>query len=149
MLQIKKNLGTAYPFILFFVISLGVLSISRLGLSFWQFDRVSDAEGWLPVLLQGIRIDIATIMILVGIFALLSTVLLGMHNTLGHIWNRIVQIWLSFSLTLLIFMELATPQFIIEYGSRPNRLFVEYLIYPKEVFSMWLGRPSPFLIISY
>ncbi|MCD6586309.1 MAG: hypothetical protein J7K96_11145, partial [Desulfobacteraceae bacterium] len=86
-------------------------------------------------MLQGLRIDIATIVIMVGAFALFSTFLSGPHK-IGHIWNRVVQIWLSFSLMLLVFMELATPQFISEYGFRPNRLFVEYLSYPKEVFSM-------------
>ena len=33
----------------------------------------------------------------------------------------------------VVFLELATPSFINEYDSRPNGLFVEYLIYPKEV----------------
>lgn len=37
-------------------------------------------------------------------------------------------------------MEIATPQFIAEYDTRPNRLFVEYLKHPKEVFGMlWRG----------
>lgn len=43
------------------------------------------------------------------------------------------------SVTLLLFMEVATPAFIAEYDVRPNRLFVEYLKYPKEVFSMLWG----------
>ena len=43
-------------------------------------------------------------------------------------------------LWILVYMELATAPFIQEYDLRPNRLFVEYLIYPKEVFSMlWTG----------
>ena len=119
MFQIKKSLGTVYPFILFLIISLSFLFISRLAVSLWQFDRISDANGWLPVMLQGHRIDIATIVILVGVFALFSTFLSGAHK-IGRIWNRVVQAWLSFSLMLLVFMELTTPQFIIEYGFRPK-----------------------------
>ncbi|MCV5949483.1 hypothetical protein OFN94_32235, partial [Escherichia coli] len=43
-------------------------------------------------------------------------------------------------LWVLVYMELATAPFIQEYDLRPNRLFVEYLIYPKEVLSMlWTG----------
>lgn len=39
-----------------------------------------------------------------------------------------------------VFMEICTPQFIDEYDSRPNRLFVEYLKHPKEVSGMlWRG----------
>jgi len=38
-------------------------------------------------------------------------------------------------------MELSTPQFIDQYDTRPNRLFLEYLIYPKEIATMLLkGR---------
>ena len=35
---------------------------------------------------------------------------------------------------LLIFMETVTPSFIMEYDVRPNRLFVEYLIYSPYTF---------------
>ncbi|GEM74542.1 hypothetical protein VSA01S_06540 [Vibrio sagamiensis NBRC 104589] len=45
-----------------------------------------------------------------------------------------------FGLWILVYMELATAPFIMEYDLRPNRLFVEYLVYPKEVFGMlWTG----------
>ncbi|SUQ23974.1 phosphoglycerol transferase [Vibrio mimicus] len=48
--------------------------------------------------------------------------------------------WITAGLWLVVYMEVATPPFIIEYDLRPNRLFVEYLIYPKEVFGMlWSG----------
>jgi phosphoglycerol transferase MdoB-like AlkP superfamily enzyme len=41
---------------------------------------------------------------------------------------------------LLVFLEAATPGFIHEYDVRPNRIFVEYLKYPHEVFGMlWQG----------
>ncbi|MFG6687989.1 LTA synthase family protein [Mariniflexile sp. HNIBRBA6329] len=33
-------------------------------------------------------------------------------------------------------MELSTPNFLLQYDTRPNRLFVEYLVYPREVFGM-------------
>jgi phosphoglycerol transferase MdoB-like AlkP superfamily enzyme len=48
--------------------------------------------------------------------------------------------WASFALVFVIFMELATPPFMMQFDLRPNRLFIEYLSYPKEVFSMlWNG----------
>jgi phosphoglycerol transferase MdoB-like AlkP superfamily enzyme len=97
--------------------------------------------------LQGVRIDIATIIILAGGFAFFSTFISGEH-CIGRVWNRIVQLWLSFSLTLLIFMEIVTPPFITEYGFRPNRLFVEFLGYPKEVSSMLFGGHLIAVIVS-
>ena len=33
-------------------------------------------------------------------------------------------------------MEIASPAFIETYDYRPNRLFIEYLIYPERSFSM-------------
>jgi phosphoglycerol transferase MdoB-like AlkP superfamily enzyme len=42
--------------------------------------------------------------------------------------------------TMIVFMELVTPPFILEYDQRPNILFVEYLKYPQEVARMlWVG----------
>ena len=53
--------------------------------------------------------------------------------------------WLSACITLLVVLELATPGFMQEYGLRPNRIFVEYLVYPREVFSTLVkGRGSQF-----
>jgi phosphoglycerol transferase MdoB-like AlkP superfamily enzyme len=145
--RLKNRLGFFYPFFLYIIISLGALFVSRLGLSLWQADRISSANGWVPVVFQGARIDISTISIQVGIVALFSTFLSGRYG-IGRIWNRIVQIWLSFSLTLLIFMEIVTPPFITEYGLRPNRLFVEFLGYPREVFSMLFAGHLLAVIVS-
>ena len=48
--------------------------------------------------------------------------------------------WLAIALILIALMEFATPQFLAEYDARPNRLFIEYLVYPREVFAMlWEG----------
>ncbi|VEH67432.1 phosphoglycerol transferase [Rodentibacter pneumotropicus] len=45
-------------------------------------------------------------------------------------------------------MEIATPAFIETYDYRPNRLFIEYLIYPKEVFSMLMEGHLSAVIFS-
>ena len=147
LFRLNKPFGVFYPFFIFILIGLSVLFISRLGLSFWQADRIHAVNGWIPVFLQGTRIDIATIIMLVGGFALISTFLSGAHR-MGRFWNRMVQVWLSFCLTLLMFMEIVTPPFITEYGFRPNRLFIEFLGYPKEVFSMLLKGHLPAVLIS-
>ena len=48
----------------------------------------------------------------------------------------------------LLYMELATPSFINEYNLRPNRLFIEYLIYPREVFGMLIKSHGPQLVVG-
>ncbi len=111
------------------------LTLSRLALSFWLSQRVTDVDGWLTIFLQGLRVDIATLCLLLAIPLLISIAISGAHS-LFPIWKRITQFWLSLLAFVFLYMEMATPSFIIEYNIRPNRLFIEYLIYPKEVFSM-------------
>ena len=59
---------------------------------------------------------------------------------MGRLWSFGIRIWITFSIWLIFYMEAATVPFIFEYDLRPNRLFIEYLIYPKEILSMlWMG----------
>jgi len=49
---------------------------------------------------------------------------------------------------LLVLLELTTPQFIREYDTRPNRLYVEYLNSPHEVSAMlWHGYKGVLLFV--
>ncbi|MFH4666775.1 LTA synthase family protein [Vibrio cidicii] len=135
----KLNLGPLHPILAFSAVALGLLTTSRVLLAVWQADRVSAAEGWLNLIVQGIRVDIATLSWLFILPALLAA-LFPVQGIFGKIWRTLLRLWLVAGLWILVYMELATPPFIMEYDLRPNRLFVEYLIYPKEVFSMlWSG----------
>jgi len=54
--------------------------------------------------------------------------------------TTIAAIWFTFAWFLLTLLEVSTPQFIIEYDTRPNRLYVDYLKHPQEVVGMlWKG----------
>lgn len=124
-----------FPILVFIGINLLLLSLSRFGLALWQAERVSATNGWLTLFLQGIRMDIVSICWLFGVPALFTVLFLN-NNLLGVIWKKILRVWLTAGSVFIIFMELATPAFIETYDFRPNRLFIEYLLYPKEVFSM-------------
>ena len=114
---------------------LSILTLSRLGLALWQSDRITDVSGWSAVFVSGLRIDIATVCYLSLIPALLACFISGGHP-LGRLWNTLLRVWIVVVLCLAVFMEVVTPAFILEYDLRPNRLFIEYLMYPKEVVSM-------------
>ena len=132
--------------VIFALIILAVTTVSRLGLSLWQLDRVNDAQGWSHIILQGLRVDIATLCWLLGIAGLGTALLSGKH-AIGQLWTVLLRVWLTLGLWLIVFLEISTPSFIQEYGLRPNRLYVEYLIYPKEVLSMlWAGRKLELLL---
>jgi phosphoglycerol transferase MdoB-like AlkP superfamily enzyme len=46
-------------------------------------------------------------------------------------------------------MEMSTPDFIKQYDTRPNRLFLDYLIYPKEVIGTLVKSYLPSMIITF
>ncbi|TNG91834.1 LTA synthase family protein [Pasteurellaceae bacterium USgator11] len=146
MLNLKKYLGSLYPVLCFTFINLILLSLSRLGLAVWQRERVSAVDGWAELLIQGVRIDIVALCWLFGIFALLS-VLLVSENGVGRAYLWLLRVVLTAGSVFILFMELATPEFIETYDFRPNRLFIEYLVNPKEVFTM-LANGHLFALIA-
>lgn len=146
MTTIRQWLGPVWPIAVFSLIALISLTVSRLGLGLWQLERVDAVSGWQEMLLQGIRVDVATLCWVWGVPAVLTQLLAGPHAP-GRLWMQLIRIWLTLGLWLMLFLEISTPAFVTEYGVRPNRLYVEYLIYPKEVLSMlWAGRKGELLL---
>ena len=138
------------PIIGFFLLGLLGLGLSRFGLALWKHAQIAEVGGWTQVLLQGVRVDVASLCLLLVPLAVL--VLLLPARVYDARWTRIaVAAWLAGVATLLVALELATPAFMEEYGLRPNRQFVEYLVYPAEVFStVAKGRPlqSALLVVA-
>lgn len=133
-----SDLGALAPLVFMFVLGLALLSTSRLALMVWQRRRVLVSGLWSQMLLQGLRVDVIQLSILCVIPALFLP--LSQINSLWDEWEMFTYYWVIAGITLLLFLEAATPGFIAEYDVRPNRLFVEYLKYPREVFSMlWKG----------
>ena len=131
---------TLKPFIRFLLLALSVLTLFRLGLLFWQSERVESTADAVTILTNGLRIDMSTLayMLLLPVFIhpLLVTSKFKRH------WYSILKIWFFGNLLLLTYFECVTPAFILEYDLRPNRLFIEYLIYPKEVIGMLMSGHS-------
>jgi phosphoglycerol transferase MdoB-like AlkP superfamily enzyme len=123
------------------------LSLSRGALIGWQWQRVEVTQGLFSMLLHGWRSDLITL----GIFAAPMVVLLPLFVAVRRVqwWSRLACVWLGASLIVIVFMEFATPQFLLEYDSRPNRLFIEYLVYPREVGAMlWNGYRGLLALIA-
>lgn len=131
----------------FIVFSLLLLGLSRAGLVWWQWPRVAVTDSWITLLLQGARSDLMT----AGLFAAPIVLLLPIFVIAGRVplWVRWCTWWLVFSLIAMLFLELATPQFLIEFDSRPNRLFIDYLLYPREVLAMLWGGYRMLLIVAF
>lgn len=130
--------GPYAPLVAMFVVGLPLLSLSRIALMLWQSERVAAGGAWVWMLVQGVRVDVIQLCLLATPLVLLAPLLA--HRRTWAAWRRLCAGWVAASLTLLVFMELATPAFISEYDTRPNRLFVEYLQYPREVLpTLWYG----------
>lgn len=142
-----RQRSVLFPILFFFGLNLILFSLSRLGLAIWQAERISAVDGWLPLFLQGVRIDISALCWLFGLPALFS-VLLFSRTAIGAVWRVILRVWLTAGTVFILFMEAATPAFIETYDFRPNRLFVEYLSYPKEVFTMLINGHLSAVMIS-
>ena len=108
----------------FFLIGLAVLTVSRVALALWQQEGISEVDGWWQVFLQGARVDVASLCLLLVPAALLVLALPARAaSTRAMRW--LIAGWLSACITLLVVLELATPGCMQEYGLRPNRTFVE------------------------
>lgn len=136
-----RRLQWAGPYAIFLqmtFIGMAVLTVSRLALVGWQWDRVQATGMLSDVVVQGLRADL----ILLGYFTIIPILL--MIPLTWALPARVLKIvftsWATIVLLLIVFIELSSPQFIAQFDVRPNRLFIEYLLNPKEVLAMlWSG----------
>lgn len=134
--MVRLPLGAYLPII---AASLLMLTLSRLGLCLWQRELLPP-HSLSFILGMGLRYDIACICALFGLPVLL-TLLLSAVKFLPRFILWVVKIWCAAAFAFLVMNEAATPGFILEYGVRPNQLYVQYLIYPAEVLkTLWGGH---------
>ncbi len=133
--KLAQFLGPYWLTFVFMLTALMALTLSRMSLASWQSDRVSTLHDLTAILVGGLRVDISLVSYIVVIPTLLTIAALVMPRLLLLVkWFSIV--WYSAFLCLVVYLEVITPTFINEYDLRPNRLLIEYLIYPKEVMAM-------------
>lgn len=129
--------GPLRPLLLFVPTALIFLALFRLALTLLFWERVAAVGGLGSVLLGGLRMDLQLLAYLLAPVALLIP-FLDPRRPGGRRAALLVRLWLTLWAGVLVFMECATPSFMLEYGVRPNRVFLEYLIYPREVFgTLW------------
>jgi len=133
--------------LLAFAISLlAVLTLSRLLLVGWQWQRVADAGMLQSVFVQGLRFDL----VLLGMFLAIPVLLLPLlasNRWLVPAWRVLLWTCLPAALLVAFFMELSTVSFIQQFDARPNILFFEYLNHPREVgATLWAAYKLPLLL---
>lgn len=138
-----KKLSYLKPIFIFISIGLLINTLSRVFLFFLFKERVFQSENYFDLFFIGLRFDL----ILLSYLSFLPFVII---TFLPHAWllkiKKFISIYFLFFLFLFLLMELSTPDFIHQYDTRPNRLFLDYLIYPKEVIGTLIKSYLPSLI---
>jgi len=145
--ELAALLSSLRPVAIFVGAVLAVLMAARLGLVLWQSERVLAARMLGPVVLQGLRFDVVLLAALLSPLAV-ALPLFGTSRVGLHIGRSLLLGYFVACFAGITFMETATPAFITQFDARPNRLFFEYLIYPKEVGSTLLAGYLPQVIVG-
>jgi phosphoglycerol transferase MdoB-like AlkP superfamily enzyme len=141
-----KRIAYLKPILNFFFIGLLITTLSRLFLFFVFKNRVEQTPDFWLIFPIGLRMDI----IVLSYISFLPFLLVSFlpDNLLQKI-RKFFSFYFIFFLFLFLFMELSTRDFINEYDTRPNNLFVDYLIYPKEVIGTLLKSYLTSVIITF
>lgn len=138
--------ASLWPYACFVVLALAVMTTSRLFLIISHSGQIPAASSFAMIMARGWRFDMVVICG-VCLVPMLLQWLAPNRFLLGRFWQRLLVGWLVIWLMLIVWDEAATPDFIAEFGVRPNRLFVEYLNTPTEVFlTIWAAHRAALLI---
>ena len=130
-----KKIRFLKPIINFLFIGLSITTLSRFFLFFLYQERVTQTPNYWHIFPIGLRMDL----ILLCYIIFLPTVLICLFpDAFLKKIRTFFTIYFVLFLSLILFLELATPNFIEQYDTRPNQLFIQYLIYPKEVIQLLL-----------
>lgn len=140
-MAIIKNLIKHY------LIFISIFLLGRIGLFLYYFDRVKEnSDEIFKVFLLGLKMDT----IVVSIFLLIPMILLTLSpKNLKSFIEKFLKFYYLIFLIIAIYIEIATFPFFEQYDVRPNFLFVEYLVYPKEVFNMIVADYKLALFIAF
>ena len=124
-----------------------IFFIGRVTLFSLYFDDFKDSgsDYWLTFL-YGLRMDTIAACMLLAMPLILLTF---SPKVLARFVDKFLLYYFLLVLSVLIYIENATLPFFAQYDVRPNYLFVEYLVYPKEVFATILADYKLELSIAF
>ncbi|MFA7501364.1 MAG: LTA synthase family protein, partial [Sulfurimonas sp.] len=131
----------------YFLLLISIFFIGRLLLFTIYFDNFknSGVDYWLTFI-YGLRMDTiaASILLVIPLIFLSFT-----PARFKKFTNIFLKYYFLAIFSLVIYIENATFSFVAQYDVRPNYLFVEYLIYPREVFAMIFADYKVELFIAF
>ena len=119
-----------------------VLSLSRVVLIAWYWERVAPTAGSWFILLQGVRFDLVLMGMVLGPAMLAAPWVSGSKRAMS--WLRYYLVAVT---VFILWVELGTIPYIDQYDSRPDYIYVEYLVYPREVLSTLLASYGLLMLV--
>lgn len=141
-----KRLAYLKPVLNFIIIGLIINNLSRIILFLIFRGRVENTENFWYLFPIGIRFDL----ILLCYLSFLPFIILTfIPNKFYPYVKRFLNIYFIFFLSCMLFLEISSTDFIKQYDTRPNRIFLDYLIYPKEVMGTLFKSYLSSIILSF
>ena len=132
----QRWFGPYFPFVISAGVMLALLFAGRAALLALNAAHVDSAGDVLGVFMQGLRVDLASLsrLYLIPILLFVVSRMLPPAVQVPIRWFCIVVATLITA--AFVFFEVITPTYIVEYGTRPERKFFEYLDAPAELYGM-------------
>jgi len=118
------------------------LTLSRTLLMAWYWGRVAPTDGSWFILFQGLRFDLVLMGMLLGPALLAAPWISG-----RRFGGSVLRYYLVVVTVFVLWVELGTIPYIDQYDTRPNYIYVEYLKYPREVFSTLLASYGLLMVL--
>lgn len=135
--SMKRSFGQLWPLFLFACCLFLWFSLIRTLLYGMYFTRVWPIEDSLWCFLVGIRMD----SIITSYLLILPTLVqLLRPQPFKRFTDPLLSFYFAAWGALVVHLGVASFPFMAQYDSRPNRLFFEYLVHPKEVLGLLLAE---------
>ena len=135
MTTLESLIRPIAPFLWLAFSLLVFLSLFRMGLVVWQWDRVLSSGDLTHLFISCIRMDIVLVSQLM-ILPTLLLILLPTRSLRSRLFTGLMYTWCLGWFFFIGFMEFATPPYMDFFETRPGRIFFEYLDHPQEVGSL-------------
>lgn len=141
-----KKIGYLKPIVVFFCLGIVITTLSRFFLFFTFYERIVETENYWKIFLIGLRFD--SILLSYLSFLPLLIITFAPKRSISF-FQKFISYYYLLLLVLILLTELTTPNFISQYDTRPNRIFLDYLIYPKEVFGTLIKSYLLSILITF
>ena len=122
-------------FILFFIAVYALIRVA--GIVIYREDINMDEVP--KLLFNGLRTDLSGLGYILALPVLLTFLASSLPYGISKIFLFAEKTYLLITGTLIFFLEMCTIPFMEEYATRPNRLFLEYMIYPAELAKLLIN----------